>query len=269
MQYSGVNFLFLQEKVNNNSHSKKNSAMAGTNDRIHGYNAIYRADPANFNSFALSATGRPGNFIFRQVEIAAGGGGAINDHQGHIIPQNILNTVLDDVMADMAQHCDTPDEVTTYITNNTEAHPWLATTRAYGTAIGAPMFDFDSQDPEDKMGGFFSLITWNPVNICRAPSDNARMHNNLPYPGDAIDEEVYNYLVAHQEEEGISEAWLAALTALVADPEGEGLAEAYITACSATLAGQQAAGAGYYAFPWVNNNGVYSPQVENVSLAQK
>jgi hypothetical protein len=282
--------------------------MAGTNDRIHGYNAIYRNGAANnFDSFVLGY-GRPGQFINRQVVGAPIG---ITDHQGHIVPQNILNTVLDPMMNAMAAQITAarlaagiaaatgaaaaaaagaaaalsiagggdavaaaaagvaaaalvppaaavaagPAGLTaagaakdTYILANTATHAWLPTTEAYGVAIGAPMYDFTEDDPENQVGGFFSIVTWNPVNICRAPEDARR--NGVP--GITIDQAVRDHLNANQGVQGVNGPWLAALDALIGLNNAANTI-AYITACSATLAGQQAAGIGYYSFAWQNN----------------
>lgn len=215
--------------------------MAGENDRIHSYNGVYRSEAGapQFYSFAS----RNGKFINQPVYIPAGGGPAAYDHQGHIVPQNILNIVLNVEMAHMAENCLDEASAILYVT----AHaPWLRDAYAYGLAIGAPMFDYEYEDPEARFGNFFSIVTWNPVNLCRAPSDDCRGGA----PGDEIDQLVVDYLEAHPYEQGVNGAWLASLNNLIADPENVALITAYLNACSATLAGQRAVGIGYYAFPW-------------------
>lgn len=228
--------------------------MAGNNDRIHGYNAVYRnnAGPVNFHSFDLNH-GRPTNFIYRQVNIVGGGAPAL-DHQGHIVPQNILNVILNPLMVAMAAQSNNLGQALAFM-NGPQGAPWMQLVYNYGLAIGAPMFDFDEADPEDKLGGFFSIVTWNPVNICRAPEDNRR--NGVP--GNNIDVEVVNYLNNNQAAQGVNAPWLASLQALVLNANNANIT-AYITACSNTLAGQQVAGIGYYAFPWQDNHGVLQPQ---------
>jgi len=228
--------------------------MAGNNDRIHGYNAIYRTADVqiNFFSFELNQAGRPQNFINRPVAIIGGGPAAL-DHQGHIVPQNTLNLVLNPRMADMAAACHDLNQTIDYIA----AGPaWMQAVYDYGDEIGAPMFDFDEGDPEDRLGGFFSIVTWNPINICRAPDDARRGGA----PGDNIDQQVVDYLAAHQVPQGVVPAWLASLNNLIPNPANVVLIEDYITECSNTLAAQLAGGIGYYAFPWQNNGVILLPE---------
>lgn len=228
--------------------------MAGNDDRIHGCNTIYRNEhgAANFYSFDLSQQGRPTNFRFQPVNIV-GGGDVVLDHQGHIVPQNMLNIILDPLMENMAELCNNLDEAMDYIENHAQ---WMTDVYTYGVAIGAPMFDFDEADPENKVGGFFSIVTWNPVNICRAPADNTRNGE----PSNTIDAQVAAYLDANQVAHVVNAQCMASLNALMLHPDDGNYIEDYITQCSATLAGQQLAGIGYYAFPWVNNANVLSPQ---------
>lgn len=241
--------------------------MAGNNDRIHGYNPIYRQNPERFNSFALNGQ-NPGAFIGRLVNIATPGDiPPALDHQGHIVPQNTLNVVLNAVAADMGNFLSNDANnnvagVQTYIANNVAAHPWLQDVYNYGVAIGAPMFEFDTNDANDKVDGFFSIVTWNPVNICRAPSDDRR--GGLP--GNDIDHQVNNYLEANQAAQGVGNNWLNALDQLMTHGNGDNneYLLAYINACSATLNAQLAAGIGYYSFPWesdtIAGNSVLYPE---------
>lgn len=229
--------------------------MAGNDDRIHGYNPIYRDEqgPLKFCSFDLSRQNRPTNFINRTVNVIPIGGAVVSDHQGHIVPQNMLNTILDPLMENMAALCDNLDKALQYIQDHAA---WMTDVYNYGVAIGVPMFDFSDNDPENKVGGFFSIVTWNPVNICRAPADNTRNGE----PGNTIDAQVAAYLDANQVAQGVNAQCMASLNALILHPNDVNYIEDYITQCSATLAGQQLAGIGYYAFPWVNNANVLSPQ---------
>lgn len=232
--------------------------MAGNNDRIHGYNKIYRSGEVkpNFDSFELMSNRRPDKFIYRPVNIV-GGGTTAYDHQGHIVPQNMLNEILDPIQNTMAEQCSTLPQVEEFI--RTSGKPWLQLIFNYADAIKAPMFDFDETDPENKVGNFFSIVTWNPINICRAPEDNRRKG----IPGNTIDTQVKNYLDAHKDDQGVDTAWLASLSALISDP-GKANIEKYIDACCNSLNNQLAHGIGYYAFPWQNREGVLSPESDSI-----
>ncbi len=229
--------------------------MAGNNDRIHGYNAIYRNDAQGLNYYSFNwLNNRPTAFINRPVAIIGGGDPAL-DHQGHIVPQSMLNLVLDPLMQQMAAQCDDMNDVVNFIAANAAQYPWLNDVYQYGLAINAPMFDFDEDDPEDRVGGFFSIVTWNPINICRAPDDNRRNG----YPGNNIDAEVVAYINANPPANIIA-AWLASLNVINgANPVTAAIINDYIGACSDTLIGQLHNCNGYYSFPWRNANGILVP----------
>ncbi|WP_338791985.1 hypothetical protein [Bernardetia sp. MNP-M8] len=228
--------------------------MAGNYDRIYGYNQVYRnaAGAPNFYSFNFNAQNRPTAFIYRFVNVV--NGQDVYDHQGHIVPQQMLNLVLDDVMANMAMACNNLTDVIQFIQDHQAQSPWLMSVWCYANAANIPyniLFDFDENDPEDKLGGFFSIITWNPVNICRAPTDDHRGG----VPGNNIDVQVVDYLT--QNPQGVDPQWIVAVNAL---NNGDINTNQYITACSNTLAMQAVQGTGYYAFPWKTQENVLIPQ---------
>lgn len=218
--------------------------MAGNNDRIYSYNPVYcnSIGPERFYSFER----RNGQFINRPVEIINPGDPAL-DHQGHIVPQNILNEVLDATMDYMYTHCPTVESAVDYVTHNA---PWMLDTYNYGLRLNINMFDYDEDDPEDRFGTFFSIVTWNPVNLCRAPSDDRRGG----YPVNNIDLQVANYLRAHQMEQGVDPDWMAALDDVIANASVENITN-YLNACCATLDYQLTNGIGYYQFPWMYQDG--------------
>lgn len=228
--------------------------MAGNNDRIHGFNAVYRDASTGFECFE-SMYGRPQRFNNRPINTIGARSGVL-DHQGHIVPQNILNVVLDPLMTDMAATCNNPADVADFIKRRNDM-PWLQSVFNYGTSIKAPMFSFESTEPEDKVGNFFSIVTWNPVNICRAPDDTHR--GGLP--GDSIDAQVVGYLNQNGAAQNINQEWFASLQALQANPTDITNINNYITACSNTLAGQQQNGIGYYSFPWQGNGNAWAPNM--------
>lgn len=225
--------------------------MAGDDSRIHGYNAVYRTQqPVKFHSFELDNKNKPKNFIYQKITID-GLGAVVDDHQGHIVPQNTLNLVLNPLMKDMAKNCNTISQVENFIKNS-----WMQSVYDYGKKIGAPMFIFDDHDPETKVGGFFSIVTWNPVNICRAPEDK----NRGGIPGETIDTQVEQYLANHQADQGVNAAWLSSLQSLMKDSKNVDKIKDYITKCSDTLSGQVNKGIGYYSFPWKYAGKVLSPK---------
>lgn len=234
--------------------------MAGTNSRIHGYNDVYRnVKGLNFYSFDLEKNG-PSKFINKKVNIVKSQD-SIYDHQGHIVPQGMLNRILDPLMNEMAK-CKDDQAVKDFIEKKKATCPWLKLVYDYGISIKAPMFDFTQSDSEDKVGNFFAIVTWNPVNICRAPEDTKR--NQLPdadkrtnYPGENIDEQVADYLgnPAHKSAQGVNAAWLTSLQTLINETKKNNknindFISAYINECCKTLSGQQKSGIGYYSFPW-------------------
>lgn len=224
----------------------------GDNDRIHGYNIQYRADEGRFHSFGLTPQNRPTNFVLQQVEGAAQG---TTDHQGHIVPQNILASVLAPLSAAMAAgiavHENSLEGLTAWI--DTVEDAWSVQVFRevvhYGTENHMPMFDFESNDADTKFNGFFSIIMWNPVNICRAPADATRGGN----PGNEIDGEVL-----HQVRITMPAIVVEALDALVG-AENDANKKAFVAACCSTLIGQLANGVGYYQFPWHLVEGVLHP----------
>ncbi|PWN61244.1 hypothetical protein [Chryseobacterium viscerum] len=230
--------------------------MKKSNERIHGYNAIYYNNAApRFHSFDL-VNKRPTNFINRQVSITSGENGIL-DHQGHIVPQNMLDLIVDPLIKEMGK-CTDEDAVKNFINAQKNTYPWLQLVYDYGKQISdrTPMFDFDENDPEEKLRGFFSIVIWNPVNICRAPEDSRR--NN--YPVDKIDDQVATYLSKHTAEQGVHAAWLLSLQTLIANKDNKKTLNDYINECCKTLSEQEKSGFGYYSFPWKKDSkGVLFP----------
>lgn len=217
--------------------------MAGKNDRIHGYNPIYRSEqPVKFHSFDMEKNG-PSKFINRLVTIEDSSN-KILDHQGHIVPQNMLDSVLNPLMKEMAK-CNDIAQVENFINGS----PWMKLVYDYGKKINAPIFDFDQKEPEDKVGNFFAIVTWNPVNLCRAPKDDERGKR----PGQNVDIEVRDYLDNHSKDQGVNTDWLSSLKTLNQNETDKNKIEKYITQCCNTLSGQLKEGIGYYSFPWKYN----------------
>jgi hypothetical protein len=235
--------------------------MAGTNSRIHGYNVVYRNEKGlNFYSFNVEKNG-PSKFINQKVNIVKSQDN-IYDHQGHIVPQGMLNLILDPLMNEMAK-CKDDQAIKDFIEKKKDTYPWLKLIYDYGFYIKAPMFDFTQSDSEDKVGNFFAIVTWNPVNICRAPEDSSRKN----YPADKIDEQVADYLgnPAHKSAQGVNATWLTSLQALITETNKNNknindFINAYVNECCKTLPGQQKSGIGYYSFPWKKDSkGVLFP----------
>jgi hypothetical protein len=219
--------------------------MAGKNNRIHGYNIIYRENQqTKFQSFSMEKNG-PSSFINRVIAIN-NSNDKILDHQGHIVPQNMLDLILNPLMKDMAECKDETD-----VKNFIKRSPWLELVYSYGKNIKAPMFDFSQKEPEDKVGNFFAIVTWNPVNICRAPEDAKRKDKNGKLvPGNKVDVQVRDYLANHRDEQGVNTDWLTSLQTLKEDETDKKKLENYIIQCCNILAGQEKKGIGYYSFPW-------------------
>ena len=114
-----------------------------------------------------------------------------------------------------------------------------------GGAAEAIFVDPAGGDVEERLGGYFSVINWNPVNICRAPSDNHR--NN--YPANGPDNVVALKLLTDQLNAGITldANYEAFLRTNIVNLLGN--VDDFITACNASLANTPV---GFYKFNWGN-----------------
>jgi hypothetical protein len=216
----------------------------GDDDRIHGYNAVYRNEEQQKpNLYAFIPKGNKPNIPdkFHNIKVNVQGMN-IYDHQGHIVPQNLLGLVLANVV-NIMDGCKEDTDFNAFFEQHNE-YPWLKQVYDYGQKTKAPMFEWDKAVAQDRLNGFLSIVVWNPINICRAPEDKERGGK----PGNTIDLPVIDYLKSHKAELGLNEGWLQALEAVNAEDIGS--INAYIGVCSATLEGQRAEGAGYYSFPW-------------------
>jgi len=223
---------------------------------IHGYNPQYRDTGGNgrYDAFTMhDIHPRPVQFHNELVP-----GTQFLDHQGHIVPQNnysprlmAIATQIDHDMLNghgpynlanattrLAHHYPTMNfqVVTTYIQGRL---------MAAGGAAETIFVDPGGGDVEERLGGYFSVVNWNPVNICRAPSDNHR-HN---YPGNAPDNVVALKLLTDQVNVGITldPNFAVFLQANIVDLLGN--VDDFITACNASLANTPV---GFYKFNWAN-----------------
>ncbi|WP_429930400.1 hypothetical protein [Agrobacterium vitis] len=112
-----------------------------------------------------------------------------------------------------------------------------------GGAAPAIFVDPTENDPLERLNGYFSVINWNPVNICRAPDDNHR--NN--YPGNGPDNVVAAKLLTDPNNAGITldANYQGFLQANIGNLLGN--VDNFITACNASLAN---APIGFYKFGW-------------------
>lgn len=221
--------------------------MAGVYDKIHGYNIIYRKEAKTLNhySFDLTPQNSPTEFIRRSVKVI--NAQDVYDFQSHIVSQKLLNTVLDKVMNNMAAQCKNLVEVIKFIQTNQAMYPWLRNAWQYTTKVKIPynrLFNFDKTTPEEKVGGFFSIIMWNPINICRAPHDEERGRTLAP----DIDKQIIEYLTLNPI--GVSQLWLIAVNGL---NNGTIDVNQYITICSNILMMPTIQEKGYYTFSWERN----------------
>lgn len=246
--------------------------MAGNNDRIHGYSPHYQNQVLNpqFNSFVMQRR-RPLPFVYSKVELPGVSLGESRygtvDHQGHIVPQGMMNRILNPVMLDMSELCDNALDVLRYIRHPPHRAQWLEPALDYGKHFNMPLFDFDTSHlpsslprAEARLGGLFSVVTWNPINICRAPEDHTRGN----YPGENLDDQVRRQLLAYRNsphptwrtslnnslQSALDGTWLDALANLSGEPSEDEL-RAYLSVATATLVQQHNKPLGYYRFLWV------------------
>lgn len=238
----------------------------GNYEQVHGWNLIFRDVPTNnnaprFHAFNMHATraGWPDTFH----NIPVGGQYLIpiaSDHQGHIIPQNLLALILDPIANAAFLHQPASlvaldafltltypnlnfNEVTNYINNSLIAN-------------GAPpnlFLDSTANDAEDYLGGYFSVIMWNPINICRAPMDGRRGGT----PGNTVDMQVINHLLQFN---SFNPGMTATFQAMPAIPANQDI-ENFIAASNSALAILTASPSGYYQFDWMDD-----PHVQNVLI---
>lgn len=179
---------------------------------LHGYYRDYRyledSPEGRFTAFSMSPyRPTPERFHFQTVA-----GTNYLDHQGHIISQTIYQGRLEDIAIRVDQHLNGTAQYTLAGVNAFLVHNYPAlnfqNVTAYiiqqlqtnGGATESIFVDPSGTDLEDRIGGYFSVINWNPVNICRAPSDN---HRNS-YPANAPDREVVDKLLATPNAPGIT-----------------------------------------------------------------
>lgn len=225
-------------------------------DRIHGRNRQYCVtSPENLHAFDLDKRGNPTTFNKQNVR-----GTNLLDHQGHIVPQNMYNEILNNVADDMAKNTNTDDEAFKYVEKNSKVHPWLPMlldyAKGFGNGFEKYIFDWDVPDTDSRVGNLFAIAIWNPINLCRAPSDDYRNR----YPGKEIDEQVVTYLSDHDSELNVDAKWLASVSSLklkalkAGDSKNEPVRmkklEDHITVCSRTLKSQLSKGTGFYKFQW-------------------
>jgi hypothetical protein len=232
--------------------------MVGNYEQVHGWNPFFREPGANgrpqrfhcFSWVAASAAifptgGRPDNFNNLAVPGNYSAPVAL-DHQGHIVPQNILDEVLDPIATQVFNQAPRPATLAALDLFLNAAHPNLGFQHvtAYANhliANGAPATLFvnpAASDIEEYVGGYFSIIMWNPVNICRAPTDGRRNDS----PGNEIDFQVIPRLA-------IGARLDAAFQAIPPNPAIPNI-NAFIAAINAELHDLHTVPAGYYQFPW-------------------
>ncbi|SIT38174.1 conserved hypothetical protein [Paraburkholderia ribeironis] len=264
------------------------------NSLVHGYNSKYQFNGATgsatrYHAFPLEAKGARfavGSFTYMKVA-----GTDVFDHQGHIVPQNWIAIVIKPLMQQMSDECKSLADVELFIARQGPNKAWLESTLRYGmTAVAgasAPrlqdlMFDFDTNpitgdlgNAESRVGNFFSIVTWNPVNICRAPADTTRADTTCgekPVPGEALDKPVLEHLRRYVQNAtlGVDAAWLAAAESLGA-AAGNGGAPSdksvtdYLIASCATLDSQIHRPKGFYAFKWVKDQARLIPSAASLT----
>jgi hypothetical protein len=217
-------------------------AIVGDNDRVHSNNNVY-CDKENEDKQNQFDPYDKKKFWNRLVTIT-NSDKKVLDHQGHIVPQNYLEKVLNKFLEAANGHLESEEIFIKYIAKNEEKYPWAIMVDKYGEGCNIKMFDSDEGSPKEKLRNFLSIVIWNPVNICRAPEDSARKG----YPGNGIDREVVKYITNNIVSD---KSWREALSILSAlkEPKETDIND-YITACSKTLESQLKKPCGYYAFEW-------------------
>jgi hypothetical protein len=216
-------------------------------DRIHGLNPIYRAEEGRFAAFTL-LHGRPDQFRNQQVP-----GTTWLDHQGHILSQEIIEEQIADHATRAAERMDVTSLAT--LANfliGCFGDFGYESVCAYAAALDAEdrLFD-DDADGLQRVRGFFSLIVWNPANICRAPEDAHRGD----YPENVFDNVVAAHLVqgANENAEGILPIPDLLRDGFDGASRGNWEPRTLLVALNNTLRDQINVAHGYYQFQWGPN----------------
>tara|TARA_R110002051_G_scaffold86498_2_gene152391 strand:+ start:75262 stop:76026 length:765 start_codon:yes stop_codon:yes gene_type:complete len=234
----------------------------GQYDVVHGWNPLYKDIPANDNRFRSFDWNLHRNApdSFRNETVAGNYNAPVAlDHQGHIVPQNELNRILQPIAAAAFNHIPRPNTLAllnTFLTANYPNFNFNHVTDYINQVLiangaGSHYFiDSTGQDIEDYIGGFFSVITWNPVNICRAPQDSRRGGT----PGRTVDQQVINYIDMHRTQVGITldPNMILPFQDMTGHYTNNQLI-AFIAACNTSLTNQNVIGKGYYQFSWKEN----------------
>lgn len=232
---------------------RTNAILIGDTNTIHGYNLQYQdvagGGVGRYAAFTMQH-GRPVQFHNDPVHGVPG----ILDHQGHIVPQHNyaprllhIATLIDNELRD-GHGPYTLAQANARLVHHFPGMNFQTVTnyiqQMINNGVLATIFiDPNGGDVEERIGGYFSVINWNPVNICRAPSDNQRNG----YPGQGADNAVALKLLIDQANPGITlpppfAAFLQNnLPNLLANVDG------FITAGNACLA---LTPMGYYQFNW-------------------
>lgn len=230
----------------------------GEYEQVHGWNKNFRDTDDNlleprFHSFEWHATGnRPD--IFHNIAVGGNYTPPIAlDHQGHVVPQNLLGKVLDPIATNAYAQRPRPADIATlntFLTTNYSRLGFGAVTNYINSVLipgGAKevlFVDSEATDDEAWLGGYFSVIMWNPVNICRAPIDARRGQT----PGETVDQEVIKYLLTMSvlPSGELKTAFESMQSGSPSVPD----IERFIAACNQSLDTLQAFPNGYYQFPW-------------------
>ena len=242
-------------------------ALIASNDRIHGYNPLYQfSNKAQFNCFTAQPCGKPSPFIpgvvsgnydntaeFPLLEL---------DHQRHIVSQQAMVSALSNIAAKVSavlggkNSCQlTLDNVNRYLNFHYPKMNFSAVTHyikislmAKGGACETAFVTTTRGDSvENRVGGYFSVIVWNPINLCRAPVEAVRDK----YSANTVDNQIRTHLIKYSNKPGItlSRQMRLAFKTLGSQPDEQQL-QRYIARCNASLVENHYATRGYYSFNW-------------------
>jgi len=243
----------------------------GMTDNIHGYNPDYQRTAARGGQFGCFAfpgrdDAQPGRFCRRPV-----GGpytptpsfpASVPDHQGHIVPHTLLSCVLEPIAMAVSRALDggrpgralTFDNVAHYLETHYPELRFDAVNRYIRSRLiaGVParkerfVSDGRGKALEARVGGYFSVLIWNPANLCRAPCDSER----AGYPGERVDAAVRSYLLINGDTPGLTAAMSDAFDDVGNEPTTVAEVTTFIAACNVSLTDPIDRAKGYYVFPW-------------------
>ena len=231
----------------------------GQIENIQGWNPAFRvaADNSLYRRFDAFAGNAPCWTFNRQEVEGYYAGEKRMDLQSHIVPLSQMKRVLGPVAKAAFEASPRPnsfEDLNVFLMTNYPSLKFQSVTNYINWKLigegGAPEQMFvnpKANSLENYLGGYFAVVLWNPVNICRAPA----LEYRFDYDGATLDVQVLNFLLKHPMLPGIEilPHLSKALDVLYKNNCLKTLAS-YISVCNDCFENQLFSPTGYYQFSW-------------------